>query len=275
MLSLRHSLSRNLKVSTRAVSYAQQWATISPEEIAAKASGDYTKVSQVHDWENYSSGHKPYEGMGPLPPVNTTVPVEAQLRFGFMPEAWFKILEPRLGYSGGYTLFWGLMAALSSKEYIMASSPEVTWLFWAAVVIPPVMHMGLFPYLERESMIEEMAHVDRINKWKDYKMSIAESEVDGIQRLKEQASGLELAQQQRKNNLAMALDAEYRNRKADLTAAVKQRLDYHVAIKNAEREAESKHMVQWIENEVLAAIGKRDGKSDLNSAISQLKSMAK
>jgi len=275
MLALRHTLRNTLKTSTRAVSYAQQWSTISPDEAAAKKSGDYTNVSVVNDWENFNSGYTPYEGQGPLPPVTNSIPVEAQLRLGFMPESWFKILEPRLGYSGGYTLFWGSIAALCSKEYIPAMAPEFTWAVWGCVVVMPLLHLGLYPMLERESMVKEMAHIDRVSKWKAYKMSLAESEVDGIARMKEQAAGLELAQEQRKNNLAMALAAEYRNRQADLTDAVKKRLDYHVAIKNAERDAESKHMVKWIESEVLSAIGKRDPKSDLTAAIAQLKSMAK
>merc|ERR1711934_958628 len=106
-------------------------------------------------------------------------------------------------------------------------------------------------------------------------MDIAASEIDGVARLKEQTTGLGLIQQQRKNNLALALEAEYLNRQADLAAAVKKRLDYQVAVNNAEREAMTKHMISWIDKEVQAAISKRSAKDDLNAAIAQLKSMAK
>lgn len=276
MLALRHTLARNgvARRSLVATAYQTQWNTISAEEAAAKQSGDYTNVSQVNDWENFRNQYTPYEGQGPLPPVSNQIPVEAQLRLGAMPEAWFKVLEPKLGYTGGYTLFWGGLLALTSKEIIIWG-PEMTWAFWAWVVIPPLLHAGLFPTLEKESMISELAHIDRVNKWKEYKLGLAESEVDGIARLKEQASGLSLIQEQRKNNLAMALEAEYINRKADLTEAVKKRLDYHVAVNNATRDAQSRHMINWIEAEVQAAIAKRSPKEDLNAAIAQLKAMAK
>ena len=77
------------------------------------------------------------------------------------------------------------------------------------------------------------------------------------------------------NLFSMALEAEFINRQADLTEAVKKRLDYQVAVKNAERDAMSKHMISWIETEVNNAISKRSAASDLSAAIAQLKSMAK
>jgi len=278
MLALRHSLTRNIAVRASSVQvqspWVKQWSTISPAEAEAKKTGDYTKVDQVMDWENFSNKYGAYEGAGPLPPVSNDIPIEAQLRLGAMPEAWFKVLEPKLGFSGGYTLFWGSILALTSKE-IVIWGPEMTWAFWGWLVVPPILHMGLYPFLEKQDMIKELAHNDRVSKWKDYKLGLAESEVDGIARLKEQASGLSLIQEQRKNNLAMALEAEHLNRQADLTEAVKKRLDYHVSVNNATRDAQSKHMISWIENEVSAAIAKRSPKEDLSAAISQLKSMAK
>lgn len=274
MLALRHSLSRNIaRRSLVATPYVSQFS-ISAEEAAAKQSGDYTNVSQINDWENYRSKYTPYHGQGPLPPVTNQVPVEAQLRLGAMPEAWFKILEPKLGYTGGYTLLWLGLTSLLSKE-IMIWGPEMTWAAYGCLVVLPILHLGLYPMVEKESMVKELAHNDRVNKWKTYKLGIAESEVDGIARLKEQASGLSLIQEQRKNNLAMALEAEFINRQADLTDAVKKRLDYHVAVNNATRDAQSRHMINWIESEVQAAISKRSPKEDLSAAISQLKSMAK
>lgn len=277
MLALRHTLRQPLLAKRFAVMspYRAELAAISPEEAEAKKTGDYTKVTQIHDWENYKSPFAPYEGQGPLPPVSSQIPIEAQYRLGFIPETYFKAMEARLGYSGGYTLLWGGLAALTSKEWITPAAPEFRWMFCGMVIYGAALHMGVFPYVERETMIKEMAQNDRMTKWKAYKMSLAESEVDGIARLKEQADGLKLIQDQRKNNLAMALEAEYTNRQADLTEQVKKRLDYHVAVKNAERDAQSKHMINWIENEVMTAISKRSPKEDLTAAIGQLKAMAK
>jgi len=270
MLALRHALRRSTQISKRCVA-------IPAAELAAQKSGDYSALDRVQDWQNFKMPFAPYEGSGPKPPnvlASDTVPVETQTRLVFLPETYFKALEPRLGYTGGYTLFWGFLGFLASKEYIIIS-PEVAigMVMWP--VIGLILQRGLFPYLDREENMKVLADEKRVNDWKEYKMSLVESEVDGIARLKEQASGLALVQEQRKNNLAMALEAEYINRQADLTEAVKKRLDYQVALKNAEKDAMSKHMINWIENEVQTAIGKRSAAQDLNTAIQQLKSMAK
>merc|ERR1712080_235074 len=107
---LRYSLS---KQSVRFSSVA-----LSASETEAQKTGDYTKVSRVDDWENFKMPAAPYVGMGPLPPVPTEVPTEGQTMMVFIPETYFKFLEPKLGYTGGYTLFWGLVLFGLNKEYI-------------------------------------------------------------------------------------------------------------------------------------------------------------
>jgi len=212
--------------------------------------------------------------MGPLAPPPAEVSVSGQSRFTFVPETFFKLVEPKLGYTGGYTLLWGSMLFALSKEYLVVCS-ETMWAGTTAIIFSFLWNKGVGPMLDRESYLEYMCRSDRINAWKSYKMEIAASEVDGVARLKEQASGLGLVQQQRKNNLALALEAEHLNRQADLVAAVKKRLDYQVAVTNAEREAQSKHMIDWIEREVSEAISKRKPQDDLKAAINALKGMAK
>jgi len=270
MLALRHSLRRGAQISTRSVA-------IPAAELEAQKTGDYTNLDRVQDWQNFKMPFAPYEGMGPKPPTplpNETLPEEAQTRMLMLPESYFKMMESKLGYSGGYTLFWGSALFLTSKELIVCG-PDMPWAIAAYIILGNIMQKGFLPWIDRETDIQILSEEKRVQDWKEYKMSLVESEVDGIARLKEQASGLALVQEQRKNNLAMALEAEFLNRQADLTEAVKKRLDYQVAVKNAEREAMSKHMISWIESEVSSAISKRNAGNDLNAAIAQLKSMAK
>ena len=198
MLALRHSLRRTTQISKRCVA-------IPAAELEAQKSGDYTQLERIQDWQNFKMPFAPYEGMGPKPPtpsVNDEVPEMAQTRMIFLPESYFKALEPRLGYSGGYTLFWGMCGFLASKELIIMG-PDIPWALTGSVVIGSLLKFGLFPYMDRESDMAILANEKRINDWKEYKMGLVESEVDGIARLKEQASGLSLVQEQRKNNLAI------------------------------------------------------------------------
>jgi len=226
------------------------------------------------DWESFKMPGDVYAGMGPLPPPPAENSVEGCSRFTFVPETFFKLAESKLGYTGGYTLLWGSIAFMVSKEYLVMC-PEIMWTVGTAGLFSAMWNNFLGPAFDRESYIHVVSNEDRINTWKSYKMDIAASEIDGVARLKEQTTGLGLIQQQRKNNLALALEAEYLNRQADLAAAVKKRLDYQVALTNAEREAQSKHMINWIEREVNEAISKRKPQDDLKSAITALKGMAK
>jgi hypothetical protein len=229
--------------------------------------------ARLDDWENFKMPGAPYADMGPLPPPPAKVDAAGQTRMTYVSESYFKLLEPKLGYTGPYTLLFGGVLAALSKEWLIIG-PEMAWAACAAVFYSYVFNKVAAPFSDRDDLIYSDLREQRIGAWKEYKVGLAASEIDGIARLKEQTQGLAMIQEQRKVNLQLALDAEHMNRQADLAAAVKQRLDYQVAVNNAEREAMSKHMIKWIETEVAAAIAKRSSKDDLTAAIAQLKGMA-
>merc|ERR1712072_1198216 len=228
---------------------------------------------RLEDWQNFKMPNAPYQDMGPLPPPPATTSDAGKTRLVYLQESYFKLLEPKLGYTGGYTLFWGAILTGLSKEWLIMG-PEMYWLGAASVLYYFLFKNVAGPFIDREDVIYHDVRSKKINEWKQYKVSLAESEIDGIARLKEQTEGLAMIQEQRKVNLDLALDAEHMNRQADLVEAVKKRLDYQVAVNNAERDAHAKHMIKWIDAEVNAAIAKRSSKDDLTAAIAQLKSMA-
>jgi len=211
--------------------------------------------------------------MGPLPPPPATEDVKGLTRMTFFSEGYFKMLEPHLGYTGPYVLLWGGLAAAFSKEWLVYC-PEIMWMASGMIFYSYVINRGAAPFFDRENTVIHAERHDRISSWTNYKLGLAESEIDGIARLKEQTTGLAMVQEQRKINLQLAIDAEHMNRQADLTDAVKKRLDYQVAVNNAERDAMTKHMISWIDKEVKSAIAKRSTKDDLTAAIAQLKAMA-
>merc|ERR1711981_904818 len=213
----------------------------------------YAAAGRLDDWENFKMPGAPYADMGPLPPAPAKLDDAGKTRMTYISESYFKLLEGKLGYTGPYTLLFGGLLTALSKEWLILG-PEMFWAASAAVF-----------YSLREQ---------RVSSWKEYEVGLVSSEIDGIARLKEQTAGLAMIQEQRKVNLDLALDAEHMNRQADLVEAVKKRLDYQVAVNNAERDAHAKHMIKWIDAEVNAAIAKRSSKDALAAAIAQLKSMA-
>jgi len=261
-------LSRTLRYSLGRASSRQMSA------VAVQATSDDSKVARLDDWENFKMPSAPYLGMGPLPPAPKEIPVEGQSRMVWFPETYFKLLESKLGYTGPYTLFWGSVLFMCSKEWLLLN-PEGWWTFTSFIFMGAMSHHLLIPAADRETHITNQLKNKQVELWKEYKMSLSESVVDGAARLKEQTQALNLIQEQRKNNLALGLEAEAMDRQANLVAEVKKRLDYQVTCNNIEREAQSQHMINWIESEVQAALAKRSPKEDLAAAISQLKTMAK
>lgn len=233
----------------------------------------YAAAGRLDDWENFKMPGAPYADMGPLPPAPAKLDDAGKTRMTYISESYFKLLEGKLGYTGPYTLLFGGLLTALSKEWLILG-PEMFWAASAAVFYSFVFNGGVAAFMDREGTVFYDLREQRVASWKEYKVGLVSSEIDGIARLKEQTAGLAMIQEQRKVNLDLALDAEHLNRQADLVEAVKKRLDYQVAVNNAERDAHAKHMIKWIDAEVNAAIAKRSSKDDLAAAIAQLKSMA-
>lgn len=233
------------------------------------------QANRMEDWESFKMPGAPYADAGPLPPPPAKADDKGMTRMTFLPESYFTEYGTKAGHCGPYMLFWGGLLTGISKEWIVMG-PETAMAMGMAVFVGYQLIPNMAgPFVDREDTIQLELRNSQVQTWKDYKISLVKSEIDGINRLKEQTAGLSMVQEQRKNNLALALEAEHLNRKADLVSSIKKLLDYQVAVNNAEREAMSKHMIAWIDREVTEAIAKRSSKDDLNAAIAQLKSMAK
>lgn len=78
-----------------------------------------------------------------------------------------------------------------------------------------------------------------------------------------------------KENVALQLEAAYRERLAQVYNEVKRRLDYQVEIQLVERRVKQKHLVDWVTNKVLASITADQDKETLSKCIADLGALAK
>lgn len=247
------------------VSEAEQWA---------HDNRDYRGLSVIEDIGRFKMPGEPYIGMGPIYLPPNGINADGRSRLYVFPEWFFKYLEPRLGYSGGYSFLFGLSALMVQKEFLPVTSSAAVSLTVTLVAASHLMGRYFAPYSDSIEKAQIELRTEMVENWKNHKISLVESEIDGVEKLKEQASALPMIQEQRKNNVTSSIEAEYMNRQADLVAAVKKNLDYHVSLKNAERDAMQKHMINWIENQVNESISQQDPQADLDAAIGQLKAMA-
>lgn len=77
-----------------------------------------------------------------------------------------------------------------------------------------------------------------------------------------------------KENVALQLEAAYRERLATVFNEVKRRLDYQLEIQRVERTVKQKHLVDWVTSKVLASITQDQDQQTLNKCIADLKAMA-
>lgn len=84
------------------------------------------------------------------------------------------------------------------------------------------------------------------------------------------AEGQLLLNDAQKENVALQLEAAYRERLAEVFNEVKRRLDYQVEIQLVERRVKQKHLVNWVSNKVLSSITPDQDKETLSKCIADL-----
>ena len=204
-------------------------------------------------------------------PVRPEYP--SPVRHGFIPEEWFTFFYPKTGVTGPYAFGIGVSTYLVSKEIYVLEHEFYSGLSLAIVLIYGIKKLGpsFAAYLDKG--IDEME-----NNLESGRTQEIESLKDLIEHEKKEqwrTDSQKMIMDIKKENIAMQLEAAYRERLAHVYSEVKKRLDYQVQLLDVERRLSQKHMVQWIVENVKKAFTPEQEKAVPLQCISDLQALRK
>ncbi|TDG50332.1 hypothetical protein AWZ03_003237 [Drosophila navojoa] len=195
-----------------------------------------------------------------------------KVRLGFIPEEWFQFFYNKTGVTGPYTFGVGLITYLCSKEIYVMEHEYYSGLSLGIMAIIAVKKLG--PVIAKWADGE----IDKIEaEWKEGREAELKVLADAIEAEKKEqwrADGALLLMEAKKENIALQLEAAFRERTMNVYSEVKRRLDYQVECRHVERRLSQKHMVNWIVSSVLSSISPQQEKETLNKCIGDLTALA-
>jgi len=203
-------------------------------------------------------------------PVRPEFP--GKVRMGFIPEEWFQFFYNKTGVTGPYTFGVGLITYLCSKEIYVMEHEYYSGLSLGIMAIIAVKKLGpsVAAYCDKE--------IDRIEtEWKEGRENELKALAEAIEEEKKEqwrAEGALLLMDAKKENVALQLEAAFRERAINVYREVKRRLDYQVECRHVERRLNQKHQVNWIVNNVLKSITPAQEKETLSKCIADLSALA-
>ncbi|NWU80362.1 AT5F1 synthase, partial [Onychorhynchus coronatus] len=214
--------------------------------------------------------HTTQQSSAPLPPLPEK---GGEVRHGLIPEEFFQFLYPKTGVTGPYMLGTGLILYLLSKEIYVVNHETVAAASILTVIIYGIKKFGP----------EVAAFADKLNEEKMARALAVKNEaikdlqtaIEAEKKEQWRVEGCSYLFNAKRNNVAMLLEANYRERLMMVYNEVKKRLDYQVAVQTLKRQKEQDYMIQWVEKNVVQSITPQQQKESITKCILDLKALSK
>ncbi|KAF3696790.1 ATP synthase F(0) complex subunit B1, mitochondrial [Channa argus] len=214
--------------------------------------------------------HTSSQSLAPLPPLPEK---GGKVRHGIFPEELFQLLYPKTGVTGPYMLGAGLILYMLSKEIYVINHET-----FAAASIGAIIIYGVKKFGPKVAAVADKINEDRVAKAqevKDLAMSSLAQAIENEKKEQWRVEGRSMLFDAKRNNVAMLLETNYRERLHLVTHEVKRRLDYQIALQNLHRRMEQDHMVNWVEKSVISSLTPQQEKESIAKCITDLKALAK
>lgn len=209
--------------------------------------------------------------------VNFPRPVRAvepgKVRLGFIPEEWFQLFYNKTGVTGPYAFGVGLATFLCSKEIYILEHEYYAGLSIAFMVIYGIKKLG--PSVAASLDASVQAADAAFNAGRDEALKAAKSAIDVEKVEQDRAQSMVMLFDAKKENVALQLEAAYRQNLMNVYSETKRRLDYQVERQAVEKRMEQRELVDYVIRGVKSAVTQEQEKAALSQCIASLKSLAK
>ncbi|XP_076859927.1 ATP synthase peripheral stalk subunit b, mitochondrial [Brachyhypopomus gauderio] len=214
--------------------------------------------------------HSSPHSLAPVPPLPEK---GGKVRHGIFPEELFTLLYPKTGVTGPYMLGTGLLLYLLSKEIYVINHETVSAACTITLIVYGIKKFGPQIAAFADKLNEEK--VAKAQEVKDLAMSNLAQSIEDEKKEQWRVEGRNILFDAKRNNVAMLLETNYRERLHMVTNEVKKRLDYQVQLQNLQTRMEQEHMVNWVEQSVIKSITPQQEKESIAKCIADLKVLAK
>ncbi|XP_047041055.1 ATP synthase subunit b, mitochondrial-like [Helicoverpa zea] len=195
-----------------------------------------------------------------------------KVRLGFIPDEWFRFFKPMTGVSGPYLFMLGLGNYLVSKEIYVMEHEYYLGLSIALTLYLIITRFGKQIGSALDKEVDAIANA--LEKGRSDELNGHSNEIKKCETAIWRAQGQKDLIDAKKENIAIQLEAIYRERMMTVYKSVRGRMDYHVRRHMVENRIRQKWMVQWILQSVEKAITPEFKKKVMEKAIRDLDALA-
>jgi len=195
-----------------------------------------------------------------------------KVRFGFIPEEWFQLIQKKTGVTGPYVFGTGLILFLLNKEFYVVGPETVHAAVALSMFVYGIKRFG--PGIAEWADKKREESLEKAYSGRNASIAAYNDAIEHEKTEQWRLEGRNHLFNARRENVAMTMEIEYRERLQQVTDGIKKKLDYHVELENVKRRLEQQHMVRWIEQNVVKSITPQQEKEIMNNCISNLKSLA-
>lgn len=195
-----------------------------------------------------------------------------KVRLGFIPEEWFLFFHPKTGVSGPYVFGIVLANYLMSKEILVMEHEYYGGLSWIIVLYLVSTKMGPAIGASLDKDVDAIAA--EFENSRKAETNMYEQTIKDAKDAQMRAEAQKVLMDAKKENVAMQLEAAYRERFMLVYKTVRGRMDYHVKRYQSEARIHQRWMIGWILENVKKSITPDFEKQALDSAIRDLAAAA-